>query len=83
MAESCYASGSYTFPKAKAAIVRALELDPSCGGGPRDARHHPRSFAVGLVGAEREIGYGHWLDPESTAVYMRRMVLYLCKGSER
>ena len=29
MAEYWYAPGSYTFPKAKAAIVRALEIDPS------------------------------------------------------
>jgi DNA-binding winged helix-turn-helix (wHTH) protein/Flp pilus assembly protein TadD len=81
MAQYWYASGSYTFPKAKAAIVRALELDPSSA----EAR---ATLALILLfcdwnwfEAEREIDTAVRLNPTSTLVYMNAAWFYMCKGS--
>lgn len=81
MAQYWYASGSYTFPKAKAAIVRALELDPSSA----EAR---ATLALILlfcdwnwIEAEREIDTAIRLNPTSTLVYMNAAWFNMCKGS--
>src|SRR5580700_3893964 len=81
MAQYWYASGSYTFPKAKAAIVRALELDPSSA----EAR---ATLALILlfcdwnwIEAEREIDTAIRLNPTSTLVFMNAAWFNMCKGS--
>jgi DNA-binding winged helix-turn-helix (wHTH) protein/Flp pilus assembly protein TadD len=81
MAQYWYAPGSYTFPKAKAAIVRALELDPSSA----EAR---ATLALILLfcdwnwaEAEREIETAVRLNPTSTLVYMNAAWFNMCKGS--
>lgn len=81
MAESCYAPGSYTFPKAKAAIVRALEIDPSSA----EARATLGTILLlcgwNWAAAEREISTAISLNPKSTSVYTSAAWFYICKGS--
>ncbi len=81
MADYSYAPGSYSFPKAKAAIVRALEIDPSSA----EAR-----ATLGLIllfcdwnwnEAEREIETAIRLKPQSSAVYSNAAWFYMCKGN--
>jgi DNA-binding winged helix-turn-helix (wHTH) protein/Flp pilus assembly protein TadD len=81
MADYGYAPGSYSFPKAKAAIVRALEIDPSSA----EAR-----AALGIIllfcdwnwnEAEREIETAIRLKPQSSSVYTNAAWFYMCKGN--
>ncbi len=81
MAEYCYAPGSYAFPKAKQAIVRALELEPSSA----EAR---ATLALILLlsdwnwnEAEREIDIAIRLNPKATSVYVNAASFYACKGN--
>jgi tetratricopeptide (TPR) repeat protein len=81
MAESCYAPASYAFPKAKAAIVRALEIDPSCAEARAALGMSALFCSWDWATAEREIGTAIALDPRSTAVYTCAAWFYICKGS--
>ena len=81
MAEYWYAPGSYTFPKAKAAIVKALEIDPSSGEA-RAALANILLFCDwNWAEAEREIETAIRLNPRSTAVCMNAVWFYVCKAS--
>ncbi len=80
MAQYSYAPGSSTFPKAKAAILRALEIDPLSA----EAR---ATLATVLLfcdwdwnQAEREIETATHLNSESTSVYLNAAWFYTCKG---
>jgi serine/threonine-protein kinase len=81
MAEYWYAPGSYAFPKAKAAIVRALEIDPSSA----EARATLGSILLfcdwNWTDAEREIETAIRLSPKSTSVYINAAWFYMCKGA--
>ncbi len=81
MAESCYAPASYAFPRAKAAIVRALEIDPSCAEARAALGISSLFCSWDWAAAEREIGTAIALDPKSTAVYTCAAWFYICKGS--
>jgi DNA-binding winged helix-turn-helix (wHTH) protein/predicted Zn-dependent protease len=81
MAEYWYAPGSYTFPKAKAAIVRALEIDPTSA----EAR-----ATLGIIllfcdwnwtEAEHEIETAIRLNPRSSLVFVNAAWFHMCKGS--
>jgi DNA-binding winged helix-turn-helix (wHTH) protein/Flp pilus assembly protein TadD len=81
MAEYWYAPSSYTFPKAKAAIVRALEIDPSSAEA-RAALGNILLFCDwNWAEAEREIETAIRLNPKSTSVYTNAAWFYMCKGS--
>jgi DNA-binding winged helix-turn-helix (wHTH) protein/Flp pilus assembly protein TadD len=81
MAEYWYAPGSYTFPKAKAAIVRALEIDPSSAEA-RAALANILLFCDWKwAEAEREMETAIRLSPKSTSVYINAAWFYMCKGS--
>jgi DNA-binding winged helix-turn-helix (wHTH) protein/tetratricopeptide (TPR) repeat protein len=80
MAQYSYAPGSSTFPKAKAAILRALEIDPLSA----EAR---ATLATVLLfcdwdwnQAEREMETATHLNSESTSVYLNAAWFYTCKG---
>jgi DNA-binding winged helix-turn-helix (wHTH) protein/tetratricopeptide (TPR) repeat protein len=80
MAQYSYAPGSSTFPKAKSAILRALEIDPLSA----EAR---AALATVLLfcdwdwnQAEREIETATRLNSESTSVYLNAAWFYTCKG---
>lgn len=81
MAEYCYVPGSYTFPKAKAAIVRALEIDPSSA----EARATLGSILLfcdwNWSEAQREIETAIRFNPKSTSVYITAAWFYICRGS--
>lgn len=81
MAQYSYAPGSATFPKAKAAILRALEID----SGSAEARATLASVLLfcdwDWNQAEREIETAIRLNPKSTAVYLNAAWFYTCKGS--
>lgn len=81
MAEYWYAPGSYTFPKAKAAVVRALEIDPSSA----EARATLASILLfcdwNWTEAEREIETAIRLNPKSSSVCVNAAWFYMCKGS--
>ena len=80
MAEYWYAPGSYAFPKAKTAIVRALEIDPSSA----EARATLADILLfcdwNWADAEREIEIAIRLKPQSTSVYTTAAWFYMCKG---
>lgn len=81
MAQYGYASGSRTFPKAKAAIVRALEIAPSSAEA-RAALGNIQLFCDwNWNEAEREIQTAIRLDPKSTSVYVSAAWFYMCKSS--
>lgn len=81
MAQYGYASGALTFPKAKAAIVRALEISPSSAEA-RAALGNIQLFCDwSWDEAEREIQTAIRLDPKSTFVYVSAAWFYMCKGS--
>jgi DNA-binding winged helix-turn-helix (wHTH) protein/Tfp pilus assembly protein PilF len=80
MAQYSYAPGSSTFPKAKSAILRALEIDPLSA----EAR---ATLATILLfcdwdwnQAEREIETATRLNLQSTSVYLNAAWFYTCKG---
>jgi len=76
-----YAPGSYTYPKAKAATLRALELDASSA----DARATLGTLLLfcdwNWKEAQREIETAVRLNPKSTSVYVSAAWFYACKGS--
>jgi DNA-binding winged helix-turn-helix (wHTH) protein len=80
LAEYWYAPGSFTFPKAKAAIVRALEIDPSSAEA-RAVLGNILLFCDWNWGeAEREIETAIRLNPRSTSVYINAAWFYMCKS---
>lgn len=81
MAEYWYAPGSYTFPKAKAAIVRALEIDPSSAEARATLGNILLFCDWNWSEAEREIETAIRLNPKSTSVCVNASWFYMCKGS--
>jgi tetratricopeptide (TPR) repeat protein len=81
MAEYWYAPGSYTFPKAKAAIVRALEIDPSSAEARATLGNILLFCDWNWADAEREIETAIRLNPKSMSAYTNAAWFYLCKGS--
>ncbi|MGA8100080.1 MAG: winged helix-turn-helix domain-containing protein [Candidatus Cybelea sp.] len=81
MAEYWYAPGSYTFPKAKAAIVRALEIDPSSAEARATLGNILLFCDWNWAEAEREIQTAIRLNPRSTSVHIQAAWFYMCKGS--
>jgi len=81
MAEYWYAPGSYTFPKSKAAIVRALEIDPASA----EARAILGNILLfcdwNWTEAEHEIETAIRLNPKSSTIYIHAAWFYMCKGS--
>jgi DNA-binding winged helix-turn-helix (wHTH) protein/Flp pilus assembly protein TadD len=81
MAEYWYAPGSYTFPKAKAAIVRALEVDPSSAEARATLGNILLFCDWNWAEAEREIETAIQLNPKSSSVCINAAWFYLCRGS--
>lgn len=81
MAEYWYAPSSYTFPKAKAAIVRALEIDPSSAEARATLGNILLFCDWNWTEAEREIQTATRLSPSSTSVHVNAAWFYICKGS--
>jgi tetratricopeptide (TPR) repeat protein len=81
MAEYWYAPGSYTFPKAKAAIVRALEIDPSSAEARATLGNILLFCDWNWNEAEREILTAIRLNPRSSTVHTNAAWFYMCKGS--
>ncbi len=81
MAECWYMPGSYVFPKAKAAIVHALEIDPSSAEARAVLGHVLLFCDWNWADAEREIETAVRLSPKSTSVYTNAAWFYICKGS--
>lgn len=81
MAEYWYAPSSYTFPKAKAAIVRALEIDPSSAEARATLGNVLLFCDWNWTEAEREIETAVRINPKSTSVYINAAWFYMCKGS--
>jgi DNA-binding winged helix-turn-helix (wHTH) protein/Flp pilus assembly protein TadD len=81
MAEYWYAPGSYTFPKAKAAIVRALEIDPSSAEARATLGNILLFCDWNWDEAEDEIETAIRLNPKSTLVHINAAWFYMCKGS--
>lgn len=80
MAEYWYVPGSYTFPKAKAAIVRALEIAPSSAEARATLANILLFCDWNWTEAEREIETAIGLKTKSTAVYTNAAWFYMCKG---
>jgi DNA-binding winged helix-turn-helix (wHTH) protein/lipopolysaccharide biosynthesis regulator YciM len=80
MAEYWYAPGFYAFPKAKAAIVRALEIDPSSAEARATLANILLFCDWNWDDAEREIEIAIRLKPKSTLVYISAAWFYMCKG---
>lgn len=82
LAEYWYVSGSYAFPKAKDALMRALKLDPA------SATAHAALSNVMLFcewdwrEAKREIDTAVRLNPDSVAVCTSAAWFYECTGAE-
>jgi DNA-binding winged helix-turn-helix (wHTH) protein/Flp pilus assembly protein TadD len=84
LAEYWYAPGSYTFPKAKAAIVRALEIDPSSAEARATLANILLFCDWNWAEAEREIDTAIRLNPKSTSVRTNAAWFYMCKsGGEK
>jgi tetratricopeptide (TPR) repeat protein len=81
MAEYWYAPGSYTFPKAKAAIVRALEIDPTSAEARATLGNILLFCDWNWVEAEHEIETAIRLNPRSSLVFINAAWFYMCKGS--
>jgi DNA-binding winged helix-turn-helix (wHTH) protein/Flp pilus assembly protein TadD len=81
MAEYWYVPGSYTFPKAKAAIVRALEIDPSSAEARATLGNILLFCDWNWSEAEREIETAIRLSDRSTSVCTSAAWFYMCKGS--
>ncbi len=80
MAEYWYAPGSWTFPKAKAAIVRALEIDPSSAEARATLGNLLLFCDWNWVEAEREIETAVRMNPRSSSVCINAAWFYMCKG---
>jgi DNA-binding winged helix-turn-helix (wHTH) protein/Tfp pilus assembly protein PilF len=81
MAEYWYAPGTFTFSKAKAAIVRALEIEPSSAEA-RAALGNILLFCDwNWVEAEREIETALRLNARSISVCVNAAWFYMCKGA--
>ncbi|HXO17772.1 MAG TPA: tetratricopeptide repeat protein, partial [Candidatus Dormibacteraeota bacterium] len=81
MAEYWYAPGSYAFPRAKAAIVRALEIDPSSAEARATLGNILLFCDWNWSEAEREIDTAIRLNPKSTSVNISAAWFYMCKGA--
>jgi len=81
MAEYWYAPGSYTFPKAKAAIVRALEIDPTSAEARATLGNILLFCDWNWAAAEHEIETAIRLNPRSSSVFTNAAWFYMCKGS--
>jgi DNA-binding winged helix-turn-helix (wHTH) protein/predicted Zn-dependent protease len=81
MAQYWYAPGSETFPKAKAAILHALEIDPSSAEARATLGQILLFCDWNWSEAEREIETAIGLSPKPTSVYMSAAWFYICKGS--
>jgi DNA-binding winged helix-turn-helix (wHTH) protein/Flp pilus assembly protein TadD len=81
MAEYWYVPGSYTFPKAKAAIVRALEIAPSSAEARATLANILLFCDWNWAEAEREIETAVRLRTRSTSVYTDAAWFYMCKGA--
>jgi DNA-binding winged helix-turn-helix (wHTH) protein/Tfp pilus assembly protein PilF len=81
MAEYWYAPGSYTFPKAKAAIVRALEIDPTSAEARATLGNILLFCDWNWVEGEQEIETAIRLNPRSIHVFIDAAWFYMCKGS--
>jgi tetratricopeptide (TPR) repeat protein len=81
MAEYWYAPGSYTFPKAKAAIVRALEIDPTSAEARATLGNILLFCDWNWAAAEHEIETAIRLNPRSSSVFIEAGWFYMCKGS--
>jgi DNA-binding winged helix-turn-helix (wHTH) protein len=81
MAEYWYAPPSYTFPKAKFAIVRALEVDPASAEARATLGNILLFCDWNWAEAEREIETAIQLRPQSTSVYITAAWFYVCKGT--
>ena len=79
-AEYWYAPGSYAFPKAKAAIVRALEIDPSSAEARATLGNILLFCDWNWVDAEREIETAMRLNPRSASVYVQATWSDICRG---
>jgi DNA-binding winged helix-turn-helix (wHTH) protein/Flp pilus assembly protein TadD len=80
MAEYWYVPGSYTFPKAKAAIVRALEIAPSSAEARATLANILLFCDWNWIEAEREIETAVGLQSRSTSVYTNAAWFFMCKG---
>lgn len=80
-AECWYAPGSCAFPKAKAAIVRALEIDPSSAQARATLGGILLSCDWNWSEAEREIEMAVRLNSQSASVYIDAAWFYTWKGS--
>jgi DNA-binding winged helix-turn-helix (wHTH) protein len=81
MTQYGYAPGSFTYPKAKAAILRALEISPSSAEARATLGHILLFCDWSWVEAEREIQTAIRLNPKCTSVYVTAAWFYACKGS--
>jgi DNA-binding winged helix-turn-helix (wHTH) protein/tetratricopeptide (TPR) repeat protein len=81
MTEYGYAPGSFTYPKAKAAILRALEIDSSSAEARATLGHILFFCDWSWAEAEREIQTAIRLNPKCTSVYVSAAWFYACKGS--
>ncbi len=81
MAEYWYVPGSYTFPKAKAAIVRALEIAPSSAEARATLANILLFCDWNWAEAEREIETAIGLRTKSTSVYTNAAWFFMCKGT--
>lgn len=82
MAEYWYAPPSYTFPKAKAAIVRALEIDPASAEARATLANILLFCDWNWTEAEREIETALRLDPRSTGVCINAAWFYMVSGTQ-
>ena len=80
-AEYWYAPGSYMFPKAKAAIVRALEIDPACAEARATLGNLLLFCDWNWTEAEREIESAIRLNAKSMSVIRHAAWFYMCKGA--
>ncbi|MBV8725721.1 MAG: winged helix-turn-helix domain-containing protein [Candidatus Eremiobacteraeota bacterium] len=81
LAEYWYASGSVMFPKAKAAVVRALEIDPRSPEARATLGNILLFCDWDWAAAEREIEAALALGPKSSSVYVNAAWFYMCRGS--
>ena len=81
MAEYWYAPGSYTFPRAKAAIVKALEIDPTSAEARATLGNILLFCDWNWAEAEHEIETAVRLNPRSSSVFIDAAWFYMCKGS--
>jgi DNA-binding winged helix-turn-helix (wHTH) protein/Tfp pilus assembly protein PilF len=80
IAEYSYAPGSYAFPKAKSAIARALEIEPSSAEARATLANILLFCDWNWSSAEREVQTAIRLSPKSASVYVNAAWFYVCKG---